>query len=362
MISIFKFLTFFLTYFFCFNLYPVEIKKVRFGSDENKNRIVFDLSESSLFDYKIEKKKIIIKLKSSLIDSRRFKTKVNKHLSSIKVNEVENLIELNFLNFFEFQKLFLIKGEKFSRLVFDYKIKAFQSVKKKRVVVIDPGHGGKDSGAVGVKKILEKNVTLVVAKKLREKFSEKKNYEIILTRNKDKYLKLRDRVKVARKHKADLFLSLHADYHRNKKISGVSIYTLSENASDKEAAALAKRENKEDLIEGLDLSTESREVTNILIDLAQRETMNQSSIFVDFLIKEFKKNTKLLQRTHRFAGFAVLKAPDVPSVLIEMGYLSNLKDSGLLTDSRYHNKLVNNIISSVENYFKWKENTLNQSN
>ena len=151
-----------------------------------------------------------------------------------------------------------------------------------------------------------------------------------------------------------MFISLHADSNFKRNVRGVSIYTLSETASDKEAEALAKRENKSDLIDGLDLSVESKEVRNILIDLTQRETMNQSSNFVNYLINEFKKRTKLLQRTHRFAGFAVLKAPDIPSVLIEMGYLSNIKDAKLLISSDYHEKIVESISSSIESYFKIK--------
>ncbi len=207
---------------------------------------------------------------------------------------------------------------------------------------------------MGIKSILEKNVTLQVARKLKKKLQQNRNYKVILTRKSDTYLRLKDRVKVARKNKADLFISLHADFHRNRKVSGVSIYTLSEKASDKEAEALARRENKSDLIEGLDLSVESKEVANILIDLTQRETMNQSSYFVDFLIKEFKIRTKLLQRTHRFAGFAVLKAPDIPSVLIEMGYLSNKKDAELLIKNDYHEKIIVSIKKGIDNYFKWK--------
>ncbi|MDC3091352.1 N-acetylmuramoyl-L-alanine amidase, partial [Rickettsiales bacterium] len=211
-----------------------------------------------------------------------------------------------------------------------------------------------DSGAIGINRIFEKNVTLAVAKKLKKKLEEN-NFKVILTRNNDFYIKLRKRVSVARDNKSDLFISLHADYHKNKNINGVSVYTLSEKASDKEAEALARRENKEDLIEGLDLSIESKEVTNILIDLAQRETMNQSSYFVNFLLEELKHRTKLLQRTHRFAGFAVLKAPDIPSVLIEMGYLSNRNDAKLLTNSNYHDKLVEGITKAIERYFSWKE-------
>ena len=335
-------------------MFALEIKNVRFGSNENIKRVVLDLSEKSKYNYSLNEKKLVINFDKKIRNSKIFE-KFNNNIKNIIIKEKSNEVLITFFDFAYLKKIFLINSDKKPRLVIDYQIKEKFNNDNVKVLVIDPGHGGRDSGAVGIRNILEKNVTLSIAKKLKEKFKSDKKYKVILTRTNDKYLKLKERVRKARKFKADLFISLHADYHRNKKVNGVSVYTLSEKASDKEAAALARRENKEDLIEGLDLSSESKEVTNILIDLAQRETMNQSSIFVNFLIKEFKKNTKLLQRTHRFAGFAVLKAPDIPSVLIEMGYLSNIKDSGLLVDSSYHKKITNSIFEGVENYFKWKE-------
>ena len=165
---------------------------------------------------------------------------------------------------------------------------------------------------------------------LKKKFMNKTNYEVYLTRTDDRYLKLRDRTKIAKKNNADIFISLHADYNKNPRTRGLSFYTLSEKASDKEAEALARRENKSDLIDGVDLSNESSEVTNILLDLTKRETLNQSSSLVNFLINSFEGKINLLHRTHRYAGFVVLKSLDIPSVLIEMGYLSNKKDSKLL--------------------------------
>ena len=161
--------------------------------------------------------------------------------------------------------------------------------------------------------------------------------------------------KIAKKNDADIFISLHADYNRNKNARGISLYTLSERASDKEAAALARRENRSDLIGGVDLTTESSEVTSILLDLTKRDTLNQSSHLVKFLIKSFKNEMNLLQRTHRSAGFAVLKSLDIPSVLIEMGYLSNKNDSKLLITESYQKKLSDKIVKAVINYFDWKD-------
>ena len=177
-------------------------------------------------------------------------------------------------------------------------------------------------------------------------------YKVILTRKRDKYIPLRKRVAIARTSEADLFISVHADSVKNRRIRGASVYTLSENASDKEAAELARKENKSDLIFGKDLSNEDFQVANILIDLAQRETMNHSARFANILVNELRHATRVLPRTHRFAGFRVLKAPDVPSVLLELGFLSNRQDEVSLRTKKYRNKIAKAIVKSVDNYFK----------
>tara|TARA_X000000950_G_scaffold287075_1_gene397968 strand:- start:18361 stop:19449 length:1089 start_codon:yes stop_codon:yes gene_type:complete len=351
----------FLIFFFnCFNnLSAFEIKDIRFGQKNEVNRIVLDISNDVKFKSLIYKKKLELIFFKDLknISKKKYNT---EYVEKIDFFSNEKKVTIIFKKEIQIKNLYSIKKNSIKdfRIVIDFSLKEKSINNEKnvreKIIIIDAGHGGKDSGAIGVRKILEKDVTLVVAKKLKKRLQKNKNYRVILTRQGDRYLRLRDRVKIARKNKADLFISLHADFHRNKNVSGVSIYTLSERASDKEAEALAKRENKSDLIEGLDLSLESKEVANILIDLTQRETMNQSSYFVDFLIKEFRIRTKLLQRTHRFAGFAVLKAPDIPSVLIEMGYLSNKKDAELLVKNNYHEKIIDSINNGIDNYFKWK--------
>jgi len=164
-------------------------------------------------------------------------------------------------------------------------------------------------------------------------------------------LGLRDRIAVSREAGAELFISVHADAIKNSAIRGLSVYTLSEKASDKEAAALADKENKADLIAGIDLSKETPEVTNILIDLAQRESMNQSAHFAARLVKELARETKLLRNTHRFAGFVVLKAPDVPSVLMELGFLSNRQDEAALKRKSYRAKLIAAMARAADAYF-----------
>lgn len=223
--------------------------------------------------------------------------------------------------------------------------------RRKRIIVLDPGHGGADPGAVSLKGIYEKHITLAAAREFKAQLEKTGRYKVLLTRSRDVYIKLRERVEFARDAKADLFISIHADKIKNSRIRGLSVHTLSEKASDKEAAELAERENKVDLIVGVDLSKESRDVTNILIDLAQRETMNQSARFATLLVRELRRETKLLRNTHRFAGFAVLKAPDVPSVLLEMGFLSNRYDERNLRRKAYRAKLGKSLVRAANRYF-----------
>jgi N-acetylmuramoyl-L-alanine amidase len=220
-----------------------------------------------------------------------------------------------------------------------------------RVIVIDAGHGGPDPGTIGSSGTREKDIVLTTAFQIRDRLAASGRYEVVLTRDRDTYLKLRDRVRIGREHGADLFISLHADAHPVRGTRGVSVYTLSEKASDAEAGALAEKENKSDIIAGYDLSDENIEVANILIDLAQRETMNRSAVFANALIRELGLRVMLLRRTHRFAGFAVLKAPDVPSVLIELGYLSNKKEEKLLRSKAHRDKIADAILEAVGDYF-----------
>lgn len=222
---------------------------------------------------------------------------------------------------------------------------------KKHVIVIDPGHGGVDPGTIGISGIYEKHVTLSMAREIKKQFERTGRFKVILTHDRDIFVRLRDRIQIARDNQAELFISVHADTVKNRRIKGPAVYTLSEKASDKEAQELAEKENKADLIAGVDLTHESPEVTNILIDLAQRESMNQSARFAGALIKELKRETRVLRNTHRFAGFAVLKAPDVPSILLEMGFLSNPEDERALRSRRYRSRLASAVVRAASLYF-----------
>ncbi|MBF0247770.1 MAG: N-acetylmuramoyl-L-alanine amidase [Alphaproteobacteria bacterium] len=221
----------------------------------------------------------------------------------------------------------------------------------KHVIAIDAGHGGVDPGTIGVGGTREKTITLAMARELKKALESTGRYKVVLTRDRDIFLRLRDRVQVAREADAELFISIHADSVGNPTIRGLSVYTLSERASDKEAEKLAAKENKADLIAGVDLSAESAEVSNILLDLAQRETMNQSARFAQELVGTLRREVRLLPNSHRFAGFAVLKAPDLPSVLVELGFLSNRQDERNLNKSQYRAALAGAIVRGVERHF-----------
>lgn len=220
------------------------------------------------------------------------------------------------------------------------------------MIVLDPGHGGVDPGAIGIGGTHEKDITLAMAREIRRQLEATGKYRVFLTRDQDVFIRLRDRIAIARQQSADLFISIHADSMGNRETRGASIYTLSENASDSEAAGLAARENRADIIAGVDLSRESRDVTSILIDLAQRETSNHSISLARSLVQEMGREVQLLPvNPHRFAGFAVLRAPDVPSALIELGYLSNAQDEGQLNKPQYRQRVASGIVRSIDAYF-----------
>lgn len=220
------------------------------------------------------------------------------------------------------------------------------------LIIIDPGHGGVDPGASGAG-LHEKNVVLGLAKALKEELEASGLYRVAMTREADVFIKLGDRVKFARERGGDLFISIHADSLRNPNVGGASVYTLSKTASDEQTEKLAARENKADLIAGIDLSVEDEEVANILVDLAMRDTMNQSNFFAGKLVTTLPRDgVKLLERPHRSAGFAVLKAPDIPSVLIEAGFMSNEKEARRLNSPEHRRKFARSLRRGVDAYFE----------
>jgi N-acetylmuramoyl-L-alanine amidase len=218
--------------------------------------------------------------------------------------------------------------------------------------VLDPGHGGPDPGTIGVSGYYEKNVALAAAREMARRLAATGRYRIFLTRTTDRYIALRDRVGRARAAKAELFISIHADAHPDRSTRGASVYTLSEAASDREAALLAAKENKADVVAGIRFAPPPPDISTILIDLAQRDTINRSRKFAALLLASLgDRNVELLGRSHRHAGFAVLTAPDTPAVLLEMGYLSNRQDERLLLSKAYQRRLGDSLIDAVDRYF-----------
>lgn len=219
------------------------------------------------------------------------------------------------------------------------------------LVAIDAGHGGGDPGAISSAGLYEKDITLAAARLLAAELATTRRFRVVLTRRDDEFVALPDRVARARAAHADLFLSLHADALPNPALRGLSVYTLSAAASDREAAALAARENTAGQVAGLDLSREPREVGNVLFDLARRGTENLSIALARRIVDELGQVTALLERPRRAAGFAVLTAPDIPSALVELGCLSNPLEERLLATAAYQRRLTRGLAHAVEDYF-----------
>jgi N-acetylmuramoyl-L-alanine amidase len=215
-------------------------------------------------------------------------------------------------------------------------------------IVIDPGHGGVDPGTIGVGGMREKDVVLQLARTLRDALEASGRYRAVLTRNDDSFLRLRERIAIAREDHGDLFISLHANALRLGSMRGAAIYTLSEDGSDDEAERLASKENKDDILAGTDLSAHDAVVTSILIDLAQRETNNRSIAFAELLAEELGKVTPLVHQSQRSGGFAVLKSPDIPSVLIEVGYLTNPQDAHNLSQPGFRIALAAAVLRALD--------------
>jgi N-acetylmuramoyl-L-alanine amidase len=220
------------------------------------------------------------------------------------------------------------------------------------LIVIDPGHGGIDNGTQSGGES-EKNLVLGFGLALRDRIEQSGKYRVIMTRSDDTFIPLDDRVRIGRNHGAALFVSIHADAlpRREGDAQGATIYTLSNRASDAEAEKLAETENKADAIGGVNLTEEPTEVADILIDLAQRETRTFSNRFARLLAGEMKNSARMYKHPLKSAGFRVLKAPDVPSVLVELGYVSNKSDLQHLTSESWRSKTVGSMAQAIDAFF-----------
>ena len=219
------------------------------------------------------------------------------------------------------------------------------SLNRKKVIVVDAGHGGKDPGAIGPNK-QEKAVTLAAAKALKARLEKTGRYKVVLTRGSDVYVPLESRVHIARRANADLFISLHADSGPTSDLRGASVYTLSDGATQRSAKFI----KKDDWFVKASL-TGGQGVGDILLDLTQRMTRNRSAQFAEILLERVDDHTPLLRRSHRDAGLVVLLAPDVPAVLLEMGFINNPQDEKLLSSSSHREKLMGGVAKAIDDYF-----------
>ena len=217
-------------------------------------------------------------------------------------------------------------------------------------VVLDAGHGGIDGGARGLKGTEEKDVTLGFARELRDLLASNPNIRVILTRDDDLFLPLAERVRIARQHEADIFVALHADTIKLHGLRGATVYTNSDTASDDLALAVARNENLSDAVAGLAVESQNSEVSDILIDLMRRETQTFSVNLAKTVLGKFEGKIKLINNPHRSARFMVLRAPDVPSILVELGYLSNPQDERLLNDANWRAQAAELLMKAIEAY------------
>lgn len=380
-------------------LAATKVNDLRIGNQANGVRVVFDMSQKVKYRVFVldSPKRLVIDLDDADIKSN-FPTTLNQVVEKTRVGKLDGnnkrvvldlkrpalvsktfmlepqggkpwrfVVDLAFANNRDFnnkagQRYSITNDSQFSPKESDEKPskswfsfgKADTSdikTERARIVVLDPGHGGKDPGAIGGSGTYEKNITLAMGKELQT-ILQKRGYTVYLTRSTDIFIPLRQRIKIAQKYKADLFMSIHADSAQNRQATGLSVYTLSDTASDQEAAALAERENKADIIGGIDLGGNTKEVNDILISLSQTDTRNKSSKYASYLVREMAKTVKLVKNTHRFAGFAVLKAPDIPSALLEMGYLSNRTEEANLKRPAYRQRLANAAANAIDTYFR----------
>ena len=332
----------------------ILFKDIRLNSNlKASSRLVLELSQpaiiSNFFFNKVKNNNKIINFEITLTKTSITSFSIAKHVLSknkgkfLSLNDEINLIESD--------RQISLEQRKFSNfpIQIDENVKNLKS-KKKFIVFIDPGHGGKDPGAIGTLGTLEKELTLKASFLLAKALNKNNKINALLSRTGDYFLPLRERTRLAKKNKADIFVSIHADSSKNKKATGISVFSLSDRASDKEAQILAKRENEVDNILGVQKKIKDPFVYGSLIKMFQREAMNDSSFLAKKIISNLKKTKLALNRGHRFAGFAVLKSYEIPSVLIEIGFLSNKEEEKKMLNNKYMNNLSKGLAKAIENY------------
>ena len=329
-------------------------KNVRLSSkSKSSSRLVIELSQpaiiSGFFLNRVKNNKKVINLEMSITKTSMTSFSIAKYVllkyqgDFLALSNENNLIESNKQITLEQSKfnIFPIKRPKYMKKI---------RLEKKIIVFIDPGHGGKDPGAIGALGTLEKELTLRASFLLAKALNKNNQINALLSRTGDYFLSLRERTKLAKEKKADVFVSIHADSSKNKNANGISVFSLSDKASDKEAEILAKAENDVDKILGIEENIEDPFVYGSLIKMFQREAMNDSSFLAKKIISNLKKTKLALNRGHRFAGFSVLKSYDIPSVLIEIGFLSNKQEEKKMLNNRYMKDLSEELAKAIESY------------
>ena len=324
---------------------------------KNPSRLVVDLAKIKFSDnFSLPPNKGIVKevrFGSFNNDISRIVFDLNKPLKNIKTKLLKPSSGKKRMLYIELEANKIILSTKI-----DNKKKTFQQSKlskKRRTIIIDPGHGGKDPGTSYQGKLNEKDIVLNFSKVLKEKLTND-GYRVFLTREIDKFIKLNDRVEFAKKKGADLFISIHADASKKDNVRGFSVYTLSEKKMDKEAEKVANLENKGSVFSrkgliGINLTQSRNIIEDWQIKQAFKRANRSSFEFAEILVNNVKKKSKLLNRPHRYAGFAVLKSPNYPSVLVELGFITNDKDRNNLRSKNWQSILANKFVDAInENY------------
>lgn len=361
--------------FFCSSALAktASIKNIRIWSAPDSTRIVFDVTKS--VDYKLSALKsphrLVIDIKGIKLGKLLAQPEAHdKFLQKIRAAVVD---KENLRVVFDLKKEFSYKSFQLKpnniygyRVVFDLydhkdskqtpvkvaeKNKEFSKLRDV-VIAIDAGHGGEDPGAIGSSGIYEKNIVLDISKRLAKLLNNKFGMRAVLVRTGDYFINLRKRIEIARKHEADIFISIHADAFPDPKVKGSSVYILSRRGASSEAAKwLAKAENASDLIGGVSLDNKDDILASVLLDLSQTATLEASIELADILLKRLSKIGKVHKRTVQSAGFVVLKSPDIPSVLVETAFISNPNEEKKLRSKRYKNQIAKEIFNGINNYF-----------
>lgn len=351
---------------------PVELENVRIWAAPDNTRIVFDVSNR--VEHKLEKLADPLRVVLDIQNARLRKAPVQPVASDNYLKEVRSAMRnpddlrvvLDLKQDVSVKSFLLPPNQQYGhRLVIDLhnvneqqelqtaSINRTPGVLRDVVIAIDPGHGGEDPGARGPSGMYEKEIVLQISKRLAEMINQERGMRAVLTREGDYFLPLRRRMQIARQNKADLFVSIHADAFRDPRVSGSSVYILSQRGASSEAARwLAERENASDLIGGVNLDVKNDNMlASVLLDLSQTASLEMSIDVADRVLAGLKSVGKVHKRQVQSAGFAVLKSPDVPSILVETAYISNPEEERKLRDRNYQTQLASAILQGLRNYF-----------